>query len=77
MVGALDGVLCEQAVLREDGLIKLPGHLSFEEGATLPCAALTAWHALVSKGAVKAGETVLLLGTGGVSLFALRPLRCS
>jgi NADPH:quinone reductase-like Zn-dependent oxidoreductase len=70
--GALDGVLCEQAVLREDGLIKLPGHLSFEEGATLPCAALTAWHALVSKGALKAGDTVLLLGTGGVSLFALQ-----
>jgi len=69
--GALDGVLCEQAVLREDGLVKLPGHLSFEEGATLPCAALTAWHALVSKGAVKAGDMVLLLGTGGVSLFAL------
>jgi NADPH:quinone reductase-like Zn-dependent oxidoreductase len=70
--GALDGVLCEQAVLREDGLIELPGHLSFEEGATLPCAALTAWHALVSKGALKAGDTVLLLGTGGVSLFALQ-----
>lgn len=70
--GALDGVLCEQAVLREDGLIGLPGHMSFEEGATLPCAALTAWHALVSKGAVKAGDTVLLLGTGGVSLFALQ-----
>jgi len=70
--GALDGVLCEQAVLREDGLIELPGHLSFEEGASLPCAALTAWHALVSKGAVKAGDTVLLLGTGGVSLFALQ-----
>ncbi len=70
--GALDGVLCEQAVLREEGLINLPEHLSFEEGATLPCAALTAWHALVSKGALKAGDTVLLLGTGGVSLFALQ-----
>jgi NADPH:quinone reductase-like Zn-dependent oxidoreductase len=70
--GGLDGVLCEQAVLREDGLVLLPRHLSFEEGATLPCAALTAWHALVTKGAVKAGDTVLLLGTGGVSLFALQ-----
>jgi NADPH:quinone reductase-like Zn-dependent oxidoreductase len=70
--GALDGVLCEQAVLREDGLVKLPDHLSFEQGATLPCAALTAWHALVTKGALKAGDTVLLLGTGGVALFALQ-----
>ena len=70
--GALDGVLCEHAVLREDGLVALPDHLGFEEGATLPCAALTAWHALVNKGGVKAGDTVLLLGTGGVSLFALQ-----
>ncbi|MDH3911702.1 MAG: NAD(P)-dependent alcohol dehydrogenase [Rhodospirillales bacterium] len=70
--GALDGVLCEHTVLREDGLVALPDHLGFEEGATLPCAALTAWHALVTKGGVKAGDTVLLLGTGGVSLFALQ-----
>jgi NADPH:quinone reductase-like Zn-dependent oxidoreductase len=70
--GALDGVLREQAVLHEDGLVKLPDHLSFEQGATLPCAALTAWHALVAKGTLKAGDTVLSLGTGGVSLFALQ-----
>jgi NADPH:quinone reductase-like Zn-dependent oxidoreductase len=54
--GALDGVLCECAVLREEGLAALPDHLSFEEGATLPCAALTAWHALVTKGGVKAAS---------------------
>jgi len=70
--GALDGVLAEQVVLREDGLVSLPAHLSFAEGACLPCAALTAWHALVEKGRLTAGETVLLLGTGGVSVFALQ-----
>jgi NADPH:quinone reductase-like Zn-dependent oxidoreductase len=70
--GALDGVLAEQVVLDEDGLVAIPEHLSFEEAATLPCAALTAWHALVEAGRVKAGDTVLLLGTGGVSTFALQ-----
>lgn len=70
--GALDGVLAEEVVLAERGLVHVPAHLSFEEAATLPCAALTAWHALVEKGGLKAGETVLLLGTGGVSIFALQ-----
>jgi NADPH:quinone reductase-like Zn-dependent oxidoreductase len=70
--GALDGVLAEQVVLREGGLVAVPDHLSFEEAATLPCAALTAWHSLVEMSQVKAGETVLLLGTGGVSVFALQ-----
>lgn len=70
--GALDGLLCERVVLPEDGLVALPGHLSFTEAATLPCAALTAWHALVETGRLRAGETVLLLGTGGVSVFALQ-----
>jgi NADPH:quinone reductase-like Zn-dependent oxidoreductase len=50
----------------------MPDHLSFDEAATLPCAALTAWHALIEKGGLKAGETVLLLGTGGVSMFGLQ-----
>jgi len=59
-------------VLGERGLVHLPPHLSFEEAATLPCAALTAWHALIEKGRLKAGETVLLIGTGGVSIFALQ-----
>ncbi len=70
--GAIDGLLTEYAVLSQDGLVLLPDHLSYEEGATLPCAAVTAWHALVTKGSVTAGETVLVLGTGGVSIFALQ-----
>ena len=70
--GAVDGVLAEEVVLAADGVVAAPDHLSYAEAATLPCAALTAWHALVEKGHLKAGETVLLLGTGGVSIFALQ-----
>lgn len=70
--GALEGVLCERAILHEDGLVHLPEHLTYEEGATLTCAGLTAWQAVVDIGNVKAGDTVLLLGTGGVSIFALQ-----
>jgi len=69
--GGIDGVLCEYALLREDGLVAIPEHLSYEEAATLPCAGLTAWHIVVGLGQVNAGDTVLILGTGGVSLFAL------
>jgi len=67
-----DGVLAEYVLLHEDGVIPIPDHLSFAEGATLPCAALTAWNALICEGRIKAGDTVLTLGTGGVSLFALQ-----
>ena len=68
----LDGVLAEKAVFYEDGLVKLPEGYSYEEGACLPCAAVTAWHALEVAGKpIKPGETVLVLGTGGVSLWAL------
>jgi NADPH:quinone reductase-like Zn-dependent oxidoreductase len=70
--GDLDGVLREYGAFNEEGLVKIPDHLSFEEAATLPCAAVTAWHALVNSGNLKAGETVLPLGTGGVSVFALQ-----
>jgi len=70
--GAIDGVLAEYVVLNEEGLLQPPAHLTDVEAATLPCAALTAWHALVSTGGVKAGDTVLTQGTGGVSLFALQ-----
>jgi NADPH:quinone reductase-like Zn-dependent oxidoreductase len=70
--GDLDGVLRECGVFHEEGLIRIPGHLSYIEAATLPCAALTAWNALVSTGKIKAGDTVLTLGTGGVSIFALQ-----
>lgn len=72
MGGEIDGVLAEEANLKADGLVKIPDHLSFAEAATLPCAALTAWRALVPVGRLKAGDTVLLLGTGGVSIFALQ-----
>jgi NADPH:quinone reductase-like Zn-dependent oxidoreductase len=68
--GPSDGVLAECIVLSEEGVVTLPAHLSFEEAATLPCAAVTAWHALFARGQLTAGETVLTLGTGGVSLFA-------
>ncbi|HEX3349344.1 MAG TPA: NAD(P)-dependent alcohol dehydrogenase [Acetobacteraceae bacterium] len=70
--GAIDGMLAELVVLHEDGLVHLPEPLSFEEGATLPCAAVTAWHALVDVGRTKPAEDVLVLGTGGVSIFALQ-----
>lgn len=73
--GPLDGALQEELVLDEQGVIPVPRHLSFEEAACLPCAALTAWSALVTLGEVQAGQTVLVLGTGGVSLFALQLAR--
>lgn len=70
--GALNGMLAEYVALSADGVVAIPPHLNFEEAATLPCAALTAWQALVTRGNVSANETVLLLGTGGVSIFALQ-----
>ena len=70
--GSIDGVFATERVLPEGGLIRIPEYLSYEEAATLPCAALTAWNGLVEKGRLRAGQTVLLLGTGGVSLFALQ-----
>lgn len=70
--GAIEGVLAEQVLLHEDGVVTLPKQLSDEEAATLPCAALTAWNALVSHGQLKAGDSVLVQGTGGVSIFALQ-----
>jgi NADPH:quinone reductase-like Zn-dependent oxidoreductase len=66
------GVLREYGAFHEDGLVRIPDHLSYEEAATLPCAAITAWHALAVSGDLQAGETVLTLGTGGVSVFALQ-----
>jgi NADPH:quinone reductase-like Zn-dependent oxidoreductase len=73
--GGQQGVLAEQVVLSEEGVVHLPPHLTDEEAATLPCAAVTAWHALVPEGQVKAGDTVLVQGTGGVSIFALQLAR--
>jgi NADPH:quinone reductase-like Zn-dependent oxidoreductase len=73
--GSIDGVFATERVLPETGLIHAPAHLSFEEAATLPCAALTAWNALAEQGHLRAGQTVLVQGTGGVSLFALQIAR--
>ena len=69
MGGGVDGVLAEYRAFSQEGLVRIPEHLSFEEGASLPCAAVTAWNAL--KG-LQPGETVLVQGTGGVSIFALQ-----
>ncbi|RUT67851.1 NAD(P)-dependent alcohol dehydrogenase [Flavobacterium cupreum] len=69
---ASDGMLQEFVVLKENAVIKIPDYLSNEEAATLPCAAITAWHGLMEKGNVKAGDSVLIQGTGGVSLFSMQ-----
>jgi NADPH:quinone reductase-like Zn-dependent oxidoreductase len=70
--GAIDGMLAEYVVLEEEGTVKIPAHLSLEEGATLPCAAVTVWHAMMEHARLIAGQTVLLQGTGGVSVFGLQ-----
>src|SRR6266852_1039959 len=70
--GSLDGMLTEYAVLSEEGVVQIPDHLSFEEAAALPCAGVTAWNALTGARPLQAGDTVLTLGSGGVSLFALQ-----
>ena len=67
-----NGVLCQYRNFSEKSVVKIPDYLSYEEAATLPCAAVTAWHALVVSGGIKAGDTVLVLGSGGVSVFALQ-----
>jgi NADPH:quinone reductase-like Zn-dependent oxidoreductase len=71
----LDGMLAEYAVVSEEAAVAMPSHLSFEEAATLPCAAVTAWVALTGPHRVTAGDTVLTQGTGGVSIFALQLAR--
>lgn len=73
--GAIDGVLAEEVVLEADAAVHVPEHLSLEEAATLPCAGVTAWIGLMELGGLKAGETVLAMGTGGVSLFAVQLAR--
>jgi NADPH:quinone reductase-like Zn-dependent oxidoreductase len=70
--GGPEGLLAEYVAISEEGVVAVPGHLSDEQAASLPCAAVTAWHALVSEGQLKAGDTVLVQGTGGVSIFALQ-----
>ncbi|NEW09083.1 NAD(P)-dependent alcohol dehydrogenase [Paenibacillus sp. SYP-B3998] len=70
--GPLNGVAAEYVVLHEDGIVHIPDHLTWEEAATLPIAALTAWSMLIEYGGLQAGDTVLLQGTGGVSIFGLQ-----
>lgn len=75
--GRSDGMLAEQVVLHEEALVAIPDYLSFEEAATLPCAAVTAWNALFEGADLRPGNTVLVQGTGGVSLFALQLARAA
>ena len=75
--GAIDGVLAEYVIFEQDGVVPIPSHLSFEEAATLPCAGVTAWNALYAGRPLRTGETVLVLGTGGVSIFALQFARAA
>jgi NADPH:quinone reductase-like Zn-dependent oxidoreductase len=70
--GDVDGMLRELATFRSDALVPIPAHLSFEQAATLPCAAVTAWNGLFSSGNLQPKQTLLLQGTGGVSLFGLQ-----
>ncbi|MDQ3132741.1 MAG: NAD(P)-dependent alcohol dehydrogenase [Acidobacteriota bacterium] len=70
--GDSDGCLREFGAFDENGLVKIPEHLSYEEAATLPCAAVTAYNALFCSGGLKPDDSVLLQGTGGVSTFALQ-----
>ena len=70
--GDIEGMLAEYVALDATGVVTLPDHLSFEEGATLPCAGVTAWNAVVTAAHTKPGDTVVIQGTGGVSIFALQ-----
>ncbi|MGA2408984.1 MAG: NAD(P)-dependent alcohol dehydrogenase [Candidatus Binataceae bacterium] len=70
--GGIDGMLAEYVVLREEGFVRIPDYMSFEEAASLPCAAVTSWNGLVTEGHLRSGDTVLVMGTGGVSIFALQ-----
>jgi NADPH:quinone reductase-like Zn-dependent oxidoreductase len=75
--GSMDGVLAEQVVLPESAWVPIPAGLGFVEAATLPCAGVTAWNALFCVAPVPPGSTVLLLGTGGVSIWALQLARAA
>jgi NADPH:quinone reductase-like Zn-dependent oxidoreductase len=70
--GDVDGMLAEYVALDATGVVHLPAHLSYEEGATLPCAGVTAWNAIVTTAHTRPGDTVVVQGTGGVSIFALQ-----
>lgn len=70
--GPIDGTLTEKMVVSAESVVQVPAHLTDEEAACLPCAGVTAWSALITLGQLQAGDTVLLQGTGGVSIFALQ-----
>ncbi len=70
--GQLDGMLSQYVCLSEEGLVGIPQGYSYEEAATLPCAAVTAWNGLVTRGRMQPGDNVLILGTGGVSIFGVQ-----
>ena len=70
--GSLDGVLAEYVTFDEEAVVAVPGHLDFAEAATLPCAGVTAWQAVVELGGLRPGQRLLTLGSGGVSIFALQ-----
>jgi len=70
--GNIDGMLAEEVLLQAGGIVRFPDHLTFEEAACLPCAAVTAWYSLVTRGKLGLGDSVLTLGTGGVSVFAIQ-----
>lgn len=70
--GDVDGMLAEAVTLHENTLVKMPDQLSYQEAATLPCAAVTAWNGLFESSHLRPGDTVLLLGTGGVSILGLQ-----
>lgn len=73
--GPLDGMLAEEVILPDTGVVRSPDSLTDAQAACLPCAGVTAWHALVAQGGIQSGDTVLVIGTGGVSLFALQIAR--
>jgi NADPH:quinone reductase-like Zn-dependent oxidoreductase len=70
--GQIDGMLSQYVTLNEQGLVKIPTNLSYEEASTLPCAGVTAWNGLFTRGRIQPGDNVLLEGTGGVSIFGLQ-----
>jgi NADPH:quinone reductase-like Zn-dependent oxidoreductase len=75
--GSLDGMLIEEVTLDESAWVAVPSYFSFEQAATLPCAGVTAWHALYEAAALKPGDQLLVQGSGGVSLFALQLARAA
>ena len=75
--GSVDGVLAEYRLFDQEALVRVPPQLDFEEAATLPCAGVTAWNALFAGTPLLAGQTVLTLGTGGVSMFAVQFARAA